>query len=63
VSEAISGPGAWDVAYLEGEVDPLAAVAGADESARMAELFELTVYYEIAFCEMAISGESWPGLD
>ncbi len=28
----------------------------------MAELFELTTKYELAFWEMAASGESWPGL-
>jgi len=50
------------VASLESEVDPLAADAGADERGGMAELFELTTYYEIAFWEMAISGETWPGV-
>jgi thiaminase/transcriptional activator TenA len=50
------------VAYLEGELDALAADAGAAEHERMAELFELTTRYEIAFWEMAISGETWPGL-
>jgi thiaminase len=50
------------VAYLEGEFDALAAAAGADERARMAALFELTTRYEIAFWEMAISGETWPGI-
>jgi thiaminase len=29
----------------------------------MAELFELTVRYEIAFWEMAVTGEGWPGLE
>jgi thiaminase len=54
-------PSGQCVAYLEGEVDALAAVA--DESVRMAELFELTTYYEIAFWQRAIGGETWPGLD
>lgn len=49
------------VAYLEGELDRLAAGAGPDERARMEELFELTVKYEIAFWEMAATGEGWPG--
>jgi thiaminase len=48
------------VAYLEGELDALAADAA--ERARMAELFELTTRYEIAFWQMAISGETWPGI-
>jgi thiaminase len=49
------------VAYLERELDALAAAAGAAEKKRMAELFELTARYELAFWEMAASGESWPG--
>jgi thiaminase len=49
------------VAYLEGEVDKLAEEAGAAERARMAEYFELTTKYEIAFWEMAATGEGWPG--
>ncbi len=28
----------------------------------MAELFELTTKYEIAFWEMAAEGEGWPGI-
>lgn len=50
------------VAYLEGELDALAEQAGADERARMAEMFELTTKYEIAFWEMAATGETWPGV-
>ena len=50
------------VAYLERELDLLAAEAGAAERERMAQLFELTTRYEIAFWEMAISGETWPGI-
>jgi len=49
------------VAYLEGELNGLAERAGADERARMAEYFELTAKYEIAFWEMAATGERWPG--
>lgn len=50
------------VAYLEGELDALAREAGPAERARMAEYVELTVKYEIAFWEMAATGETWPGL-
>ena len=49
------------VAYLEGEVNKLADHAGAVERERMAEYFELTTKYEIAFWEMAATGEGWPG--
>ena len=49
------------VAYLERELDELAAHTGVDERARMADLFELTTRYEIAFWEMAVAGEAWPG--
>lgn len=50
------------VRYLEAELDALAADAGFAELARMSELFELTVKYEIAFWEMAVTGETWPGI-
>ena len=49
------------VAYLEAELDKLAEQAGATERERMAEYFELTTKYEIAFWEMAATGETWPG--
>jgi thiaminase/transcriptional activator TenA len=49
------------VAYLETELDRLAAEVGDGERKRMAELFELTTRYEIAFWEMAATGETWPG--
>jgi thiaminase/transcriptional activator TenA len=49
------------VTYLEGELDTLAGEVGSAERSRMAELFELTVKYEIAFWEMAATGEGWPG--
>jgi thiaminase len=49
------------VAHLEEQLDDLAAQAGAAERAHMAELLELTLRYEIAFWEMAWSGEGWPG--
>jgi thiaminase/transcriptional activator TenA len=50
------------VAYLETELDKLAAEAGPDLVERMVEAFETTVRYEIAFWEMAMTGESWPGI-
>jgi thiaminase/transcriptional activator TenA len=49
------------VAYLEGELNGLADAAGEAERARMAELFERTTRYEIAFWEMAVEGGGWPG--
>jgi thiaminase/transcriptional activator TenA len=58
-SEAFAG---W-VAYLENEVNALAEGVGADERARMADLFELTAKYELAFWEMAAGGARWPGLE
>jgi thiaminase len=51
------------VAFLEKRLDALASEAGPGERARMAELFELTTRYEIAFWEMAASGEGWPGME
>jgi thiaminase len=48
------------VADLQKELDELAAHAGAAERARMAELFELTVRYELAFWEMAWTAGGWP---
>jgi thiaminase/transcriptional activator TenA len=45
------------VAYLEIELDRLAAAAGPDELDRMADMFELTVCYEIAFWEGLGEGE------
>lgn len=56
--EAFAG---W-VEWLEGVLDELAADAGPAERERMAELFELTTKYEIAFWEMAAEGEGWPGI-
>jgi thiaminase/transcriptional activator TenA len=50
------------LAYLEAELDQLAEQAGPAERARMAELFELMVKYEIAFWEMAATSEDWPTL-
>lgn len=50
------------VSYLERELDGLAAAAGGEERERMAALIELTTRYEIAFWEMATSGETWPGI-
>jgi len=50
------------VAFLEQELDLLAEKAGQRELAGMAEYFELTTKYEIAFWEMAAAGETWPGI-
>ncbi|MFP4624396.1 MAG: hypothetical protein ACOCVZ_06050 [Gemmatimonadota bacterium] len=49
------------VEYLEGELNGLAETAGDAERARMAELFEITTKYEIAFWEMALTASDWPG--
>ena len=51
------------VAHLEAELDRLAEAAAPAERERMAELFETTLRYEIAFWDMAMSGDGWPGLD
>lgn len=58
-SEGFAG---W-VGYLQQELDRLADNAGPAERQRMAELFEITARYELAFWEMAASGEGWPGLE
>lgn len=50
------------VRFLESELDALAREAGEAELERMAEYFELTTKYEIAFWEMAMTGEGWPGI-
>ncbi len=50
------------VGHLEGELDRLAEAAGPAERDRMAGLFELTVKYEIAFWEMALTDDAWPGV-
>jgi thiaminase/transcriptional activator TenA len=49
------------VSYLERELNALAEAAGTAELQRMAELFELTTLYEIAFWDMALTGSAWPG--
>jgi len=51
------------VQYLEGELNKLADGAGRAERTRRAALFETTAKYELAFWEMAATGEGWPGLD
>jgi thiaminase len=51
------------VDHLEQRLDELAEEAGPRERDRMARLFELTARYELAFWEMAATGEGWPGLD
>jgi thiaminase len=50
------------VQYLEGELNGLAEKTGPAERAGMAELFETTTRYEIAFWEMAVTGGGWPGV-
>jgi len=49
------------VARLESELDGLAAAAAEEERRAMAEVFELTTRYEIAFWDMALEGATWPG--
>lgn len=48
---------------LEARQDRLAEGAGSALGDQMAELFETTVRYEIAFWEMAYSASGWPGLE
>jgi len=55
-------PFAQYVSYLESQLDVLAERESAVVREAMANLFELTVKYEIAFWEMAATGESWPGV-
>jgi len=50
------------VDFLAGELEALAAEVGAPERARMAELYRLSLLYEIAFWEMAVEEEGWPGV-
>jgi thiaminase/transcriptional activator TenA len=51
------------VAYLEAQLDLLAAQAVPAERESMADYFELATKYEIAFWEMAATGDGWPGVD
>lgn len=50
------------VAYLEKELNSMAARADHELRSAMAEYFEMTVKYEIAFWEMALTGAEWPGI-
>ena len=51
------------VSWLETELDSLGDEAGEAERARMADLFEVTVRYEIAFWELAYGrADGWPGI-
>jgi thiaminase len=50
------------VADLQQNLDALAEQAGSAERQAMAELFEVTIRYEIAFWGMALRGEGWPGI-
>jgi thiaminase/transcriptional activator TenA len=58
-SDAFAG---W-VDYLHDELNELADGVGSLERERMAELFELTAKYELAFWEMAADGPHWPGME
>jgi thiaminase len=58
-SDAFEG---W-VGFLQTNLDALAEDAGAAEREGMAELFELTARYELAFWEMAATGAGWPCLE
>jgi formylaminopyrimidine deformylase / aminopyrimidine aminohydrolase len=49
------------VDYLKNELNELAANAGKNDLIRMAEYFELTTRYEIAFWDMVYEGREWPG--
>jgi len=51
------------VGYLGDELEKLAGAAGPAERGRMAELYRLTLLYEMAFWEMASTAEGWPGVD
>ena len=55
-------PFAQYVGYLESQLDILAERESDRVRAAMGQLFELTVKYEIAFWEMAATGEGWPGV-
>jgi thiaminase len=50
------------VADLQHNLDALAERAGSAEQQAMAELFGVTIRYEVAFWEMALSGAGWPGI-
>jgi thiaminase len=50
------------VSSLQSNLDQIAERAGRAELERMAYLFELTAKYELAFWEMASTGEGWPGM-
>lgn len=50
------------VDFLGTELEALAADVGQEERRRMAELYRLTLLYEVAFWEMAVEGDGWPGI-
>jgi thiaminase/transcriptional activator TenA len=58
-SDAFKG---W-VEFLGANLDALAGDVGSTEREGMAELFELTAKYELAFWEMAATGAGWPCLE
>ncbi len=49
------------VRFLEQELDLLACAAGERTLKGMRVVFDLTIRYEIAFWEMALAAEDWPG--
>lgn len=51
------------VSFLEDTLDDLASEAGEAERQRMADLFEKTLRYEVAFWELAYTEADWPGLE
>jgi thiaminase len=50
------------VEILEDRLEALATGAGPGERERMAELYRLTLLYEVAFWEMAHKAQEWPGV-
>jgi formylaminopyrimidine deformylase / aminopyrimidine aminohydrolase len=50
------------VRYLENELNILAAGAGTTDITLMKEYYRITLQYEIAFWEMAVTSEAWPGI-
>lgn len=51
------------VSFLGRTLEELAADCGRDTRRRMAELYRLTLLYEIAFWQMAHGAEEWPGVE
>lgn len=51
------------VRFLEQELDLLAGAAGERTLKGMRDVFDLTIRYEMAFWEMALAVDDWPGCD